>query len=86
LDGQAEFRPQQQSGASESFRADLAIERSRDPNRYTVRPLHERAANWLGSMGDYVPLHDGNLQDFIDAAVRAGFEVALQLDADEHAA
>jgi hypothetical protein len=61
--------------------ADLIIEAGPSNDLFIIKPRHRRAAVWLTSIGEGVPVSGRCLDDFIAAAVRAGFAVGLALRA-----
>jgi hypothetical protein len=62
---------------------DLIIESWSGDSFYRVIPQHQRAMNWLQSVGDSVAVDDRCLEDLITAAVWVGFTVALRFAAQE---
>jgi hypothetical protein len=62
---------------------DFIIERWSGDSCYRVIPQHQRAMNWLQSVGDSVAVDDRCLEDLITAAVWVGFTVALRFAGQE---
>jgi len=73
---------EQSTGANGGPRpADFIADRSPGDSLLIVRPCHGRAAAWLIAMVGDVPVDDRCLEDFITAALTAGFRVSLAFQA-----
>jgi hypothetical protein len=59
--------------------ADLIVEAGPSSDLFIIKPSHRCAAVWLTSIGEGVSVSGRCLDDFIAAAVRAGFTVGFRL-------